>query len=213
MIQRSLLVVCCITILVVGHGHAVPLPRHQSPADDLEKRAIRALSESNEGDLKQIQKEIARLDGPARADLRFRIFDKSVEFEFAGVFPGSETQVESLEYLISLNPHKNHETLLAVRQSEMDRLALLRPLFTPQRNDRRTRLLESRMCWIDGMQQRSVGVADILTEPAKIHDDFMKQLEINEHGLGGSQNVKGQRAILPQEKIEARMIVVVQRGR
>jgi hypothetical protein len=213
MTSRALLL-SSFLVFQVALGSAAPLPKPETSVGELEKRVICAIDEGNETNLKQIEKEISRLDGPARADLRFRIADNEVEFEFRGEYPFGQTQPESLEYLISLNPHQNHETLLAVKEPEMARLRAFQRLFRHDRGDSKSGLLDSRLCWMDGRNQRSIKLEEILQpEPPKLRVDFINQLEICENGLGGTLNAKGERAFLPQESVEGRMIIVVPRSR
>lgn len=214
MTSRALLILFVCVFLDSHRCVAVPVPMNGPNPTNLEKRVIGALEQNNENALRQLEKDIARLDGPTRADLRFRITDKVVEFEFRGVFPFGQTQPESLEYLISLNPHQNHETLLAVKDDEMARLRQFRRLFQRGRGDSKARLLDSRLCWIEGRGQRTIKLDEILqTELPNVRVDFIKQIEVLEHGLGGSLNVNGQRAVLPQESVDGRMIIVVPRRR
>jgi hypothetical protein len=214
MTSRASLLLCVCVFLDSERCVAVPVPMNGPNRADLEKRVIIALEQNNDTALRQLEKDIARFDGPTRADLRFRITDKVVEFEFRGVFPFGQTQPESLEYLISLDPHQNHETLLAVKEDEMARLRQFRGLFQNSRGDNKTRLLDSRLCWMEGRNMRQIKLDEILQpELPSVRIDFIKQIEIMEHGLGGNLNVKGQRAVLPQESAEGRMIIVVPRGR
>lgn len=212
--SRALLCLTSTLVLNLAVGTAAPLPRPNPSCSDFEKRVVNAIDEGNETALKQVETDIARLDGPTRADLRFRIADKTVEFEFRGEYPFGQTQPESLEYLVSLHPHQNHETLLAVKADEMDRLRLFNKLFHRTRGDTKTLLLDSRLCWMEGRNQRSVKLAEILQpEQANVRVDFIKQIEVCANGLGGTLNAKGQIEVLPKEHIEARMFIVVPRRR
>ena len=201
MTSRALLLLCVCVLLDSSRCLAAPIPmKHPNPGD-LEKRVIGALEQNNDGALRQIEKDIARLDGTTRADLRFRISDKAIEFEFRGVYPLGPLQPGSLEYLVSLDPDKNHETLLAVKEPEMARLRQFSKVFHKDRGDTKSQLLDSRFCWMDGRNERSIRLEEILQpEMPKVRVDFINQLEIMQYGLGGNLNALCQGALLRQNQ-------------
>jgi hypothetical protein len=173
--------------------------------DALEARLVKALASGDENDLRSIRREVSRLDSTRRADLRFRIDDGRVEFYFDGKYPFDQTNPELLEYIVSAASVKDHETLLSVDKDEMRRVEVLRPLF---REECRL-LVDARLWWPDGRHTRSVNLGDILHQlSADERAEFDKQLVVNDAGLGGSKNVKGDREVLPQEPTSAKVTLV-----
>jgi hypothetical protein len=173
--------------------------------DALEARLVKALVSGDENELRSIRREVSRLDSARRADLRFRIDDGRAEFYFDGRYPYDQTDPELLEYIVSEAGVKDHETLLSVDKNEKRRIEGLRPLF---REDCRL-LVNARLSWPDGRRNQSVNLCDILHQlSADERAEFDKQLVVNDAGLGGSKNVKGDREVLPQQPTSAKVTLV-----
>jgi hypothetical protein len=191
-------------------GFGAPAPPEESTPHELEARLVTALVEGKKNELEAVRRAVARLDPSRRADLDFRVDGNRIEFHFSGKFPFATTNLEMLEYIISREREKDHETLLSVREDEMRRLTKLRPLL---RDGDKSRAWDAKFFWREGNTTRTASLEDVLvTERAANRLAFRKQLGVNASGLGGSMNVNGNPGVLPGKEVAAKVVLTFSLG-
>jgi hypothetical protein len=191
-------------------GKAKPGPGEAT----LEERALMALRDNDAEALEKLAKEVAGLDAEARRDLPVRVRADGVEFRFRGTFPAKDFSPEMFEYVIARAGEKDYEATLAVGKGEMARLQQLGRVLEQLKGKGKARALEIKLAWAEKDQGRVEDLGDLLRlEAAGKRNEFVKQLEINEYGLGGTLNVKADPEALPRERVPAMVLITVRLGR
>jgi len=192
----------------------LPGKAKSGPADaTLEERALQALRDDDADALKAVAKDLAGLDAEKRRELPVRVRADGVEFRFQGTFPAKDFSPEMFEYVIARAGEKDYEATLAVGKAELARLQRLGRVLDHFKGKGKAKALEIKLAWAEKDKARVEDLGDLLRlESADKRGEFLKQLEINEYGLGGTLNVKADPEALPRERVPATVRITVRLG-
>ena len=178
-------------------------------AADAEARVLRALAREDLTALAALAREIHVPDPTKRRNLPLRIRRDVVEFRFRGEFPADKLAKEMLEYVVA-DAAKDYEALLVAGAGELERLGKLGEALDAWHGRGRPPALTVRLTWAEGGRTHVKDLAEILAlEPPARRQEFVRQLEFNRAGLGGTLNLKADPKALPVKRVPAEVVIGV----
>jgi hypothetical protein len=177
---------------------------------ELQRQTIATLHTGAAIDWRILRRTLEAIGPISRNELPFRVQGESVEFHFRGFYPFEQCDPGMLEYAVSRQGEKDHETLLSAGPEEMARLDSLKDLLMDRRHAKKPGVIDVRLDWEEGGKWRSVTAAEVLhgEKPAE-RAAFINNLKVNDSGLGETTNYKGDKTKLPSARVPARVRISI----